>query len=148
VAFSPDGRSALSGSASSDGEDAVLKLWEVATGKPIRAFTGHSETVQSVAFSPDGITALSGSPLRLWDVATGKELRTLAPGGKSVALSPDGLTALTDRLTLVEVATGKVLRSFADSSAVNAVAFSPDGAPPSLAVGHPPIPSFSGFCWA
>jgi WD40 repeat protein len=127
VAFSPDGRSALSGSWSSDGEDAVLKLWEVASGKPIRAFTGHSQTVQSVAFSPDGRTALSGSPLRLWDVATGKELRTLAPGGRSVAFSPDGLTALTDRLTLVEVATGKEFRSFADSSAVNAVAFSPDG---------------------
>jgi hypothetical protein len=127
VAFSPDGRSALSGSWSSEGEDAVLKLWEVATGKPIRAFTGQSQTVQSVAFSLDGLTALSGSPLRLWDVATGKELRTLTPGGKSVAFSPDGLTALTDRLTLVDVATGKELRSFADSSAVNAVAFSPDG---------------------
>src|ERR1700730_13231963 len=88
VAFSPDGRSALSGSWSSEGEDAVLKLWEVATGKPIRAFTGQSQTVQSVAFSLDGLTALSGSPLRLWDVATGKELRTLTPGGKSVAFSP------------------------------------------------------------
>jgi WD40 repeat protein len=127
VAFSLDGRSALSGSWSSDGEDAVLKLWEVATGKPVRAFTGHSQTVQSVAFSPDGLTALSGSPLRLWDVATGKELRTLTPGGKSVAFSPDGLTALTDGLTVVEVATGKELRSFADSDAVYAVAFLPDG---------------------
>jgi WD40 repeat protein len=128
VAFSPDGRSALSGSWSdSDNKDAVLKLWDVATGEPIRAFTGQTQTVQSVAFSPDGLTALSGSPLRRWDVATGKELRTLGPGGTSVAFSPDGLTALTDRLTLVDVTTGRELRSFADSGAVNAVAFSPDG---------------------
>ena len=121
VAFSPDGRTALSGDS-----DGAVKLWEVATGKPIRTFTGQSKTINSVAFSPDGLTALSSTPFRLWDVATGKELRTFSPWGRSVAFSPDGLTALSD-LTLWEVATGNKLRSFANSSAVNAVAFSPDG---------------------
>src|SRR5262249_49946328 len=38
-----------------------LKLWEVATGKELRAFTGHSGPIKSVAFSPDGRTVLSGS---------------------------------------------------------------------------------------
>src|SRR5262249_51857729 len=70
VAFSPDGRTALSGS-----NDKTLKLWEVATGIELRTFTGHSASVTSVAFSPDGRTALSGSggndgTLKLWDVAT------------------------------------------------------------------------------
>jgi WD40 repeat protein len=63
-------------------------------------------------------------------LATGKVLLDFFTDSlaiNAVAFSPDGLTALTDRLTLVEVATGKELRSFADSSAVNAVAFSPDG---------------------
>ena len=67
VAFSPDGRTALSGST-----DGTLKLWEVATGKELRTLTGHLNTVNSVAFSPDGRTAVSGSDdqtLKLWQVA-------------------------------------------------------------------------------
>jgi len=56
VAFSPDGRYALSGSF-----DNTLKLWEVSTGREIRTFTGHSGSIYSVAFSPDGKYALSGA---------------------------------------------------------------------------------------
>src|SRR6266511_5927444 len=54
VAFSPDGRTVLSGS-----YDNTLKLWDVATGTEIRTFAGHSSSVHSVAFSPDGRTVLS-----------------------------------------------------------------------------------------
>jgi TIR domain/WD domain, G-beta repeat len=73
VAFSPDGRTALSGGY-------ALKLWEVATGKDVRSFSGGD--TRSVAFSPDGRTALSGGyhTLILWDVATGKELRSFSGG--------------------------------------------------------------------
>ena len=41
VAFSPDGRTALSGSS-----DNTLKLWGLATGKEIRTFTGHAHFVE------------------------------------------------------------------------------------------------------
>jgi WD40 repeat protein len=64
VAFSPDGRRALSGS-----QDRNVRLWDVETGKELRCFTGHTQEVWSVAFSPDGRRALSGSQdntLRLW----------------------------------------------------------------------------------
>src|SRR5438128_2288007 len=37
VAFSPDGRTALSAS-----DDHTLRLWDIATGKEVRTFTGHS----------------------------------------------------------------------------------------------------------
>src|SRR6266404_4333067 len=76
VAFSPDGAYALSG-----GFDNTMKVWQVSSGRLIRTFQGHSNTVRSVAFSPDGKTVLSGSQdstMKLWDVASG-ELLSLPP---------------------------------------------------------------------
>jgi small GTP-binding protein len=66
VAFSPDGKHALSGSV-----DNTVRLWEVGTGRAVRVLEGHSASVYSVAFSPDGKHALSGSfdqTVRLWDL--------------------------------------------------------------------------------
>ena len=132
VAFSPDGRSALS-----DGRP--IKLWELATSKVLRTFGQGDGITQSVAFSPDGRFALSGAnaihPLQLWEVATGKEMRSFIaePGDvRSVAFSPDGRSALSGHfsglLTLWDMATGKELRSFAGHTrVVNSVALSPDG---------------------
>jgi hypothetical protein len=96
VTFSPDGSTALSGSA-----DQTLILWDVSSGQPLRTFTGHSIGVTSVAFSPDGKTALSGSydtTLIWWDVSSAQPLRTFTGHSNivtSVALSPDGKTALS-----------------------------------------------------
>jgi len=133
VAFSPDGKLALSGS-----EDNSLKLWDVSTGRELRTFNGHSFLVESVAFSPDGKLALSGSwdnSLKLWDVSTGRELRTFNGHSSqviSVAFSPDGKLALSgsvdNSLKLWQVSTGRELRTFnGHSSMVYSVAFSPDG---------------------
>ena len=54
VALSPDSRFALSG-----GHDNLVKLWDVAAGKELRTFRGHTGTVTSVAFS---LTVISPSP--------------------------------------------------------------------------------------
>ena len=75
VAFSPDGRFALSGS-----WDKSLRLWELATGRCVRSCEGHTDFVRSVAFSPDGERVLSGSidrALRLWQIDSGECLRIL-----------------------------------------------------------------------
>ncbi len=137
VCFSPDGRIALSGSASM-WEDETLRLWEVSTGRCIRAFKGHSKYVRSVCFSPDGRWALSGSSdkkLRLWEVSTGRCVRTFE-GHKgevrSVCFSPDGRWALSGSddktLRLWEVATGRCVRTFeGHTDAVVSACFSPDG---------------------
>ena len=133
VAFSPDGRYALSASA-----DSTLKLWDVETGREIRAFRNHTGDVFSVDFSPDGRYALSASAdrtLRLWDVETGEQTRVLRGHTDRVMyaqFSPDGryiLSASSDwRMCLWEAETGRRVRTFqGHQGQANTAKFSPDG---------------------
>src|SRR5262249_18150537 len=60
VCFSPDGKTLVSGGGSDwdndDGrDDGMIRIWDVAAGKELRAFKAHDGTsVCSVAVSPDG----------------------------------------------------------------------------------------------
>jgi WD40 repeat protein len=96
LAFSPDGKFALSGSI-----DNSLILWDVESRRALRTLIRHTDRVPSVAFSPDGKTALSASldnSLILWDVESGQALHTFvgfAASMTSVVFSPDGKTALS-----------------------------------------------------
>ena len=132
VAFSPDGRLAVSG-----GEDRTIRVWDAATGTEIARGVGHTDEVLAVAFSPDGRRVLSGGrdrTLRLWDAASGKEVRRLAghtDAVRCVAVSPDGRRALSGdgrALRLWDLASGNEVRAWtAHDSVVTAVAFAPDG---------------------
>lgn len=133
VAFSLDGRTALSGS-----RDETFKLWDLVTDKEINTFSGHSDYIHSVTISPDGRTALSGSrddTLKRWDLVTGKEIRTFNGHSNtinSVTISPDGRTALSGSddktLKLWSLVTGKAIYTFSGhGSSVQSVAISPDG---------------------
>jgi WD40 repeat protein/DNA-binding SARP family transcriptional activator len=134
VAFSPDGRLALSGHF-----DNTAKLWNVQTGKLVHVFTGHTDRVTSVVFSPDGKSVLTGSfdrTARLWDTTTGQVVRVFSghiDGIQSVAFSPNGSQILTGcndgTARLWEVSTGKRLLIFRGRKPepINTVAFSPDG---------------------
>src|SRR5262249_20976329 len=70
--FTPDDRRVLV----NQGNDVVE--YEVATGKPLRTFKGHSEAVTCVAFSRDGRWLAAGSggsanAVRVWDLEKGGE---------------------------------------------------------------------------
>ncbi|MCP5107084.1 MAG: NACHT domain-containing protein, partial [bacterium] len=132
-AVSPDGKTVLSAS-----DDGTLRLWEAASGKEIRVFTGHKRAVNACAFSPDGTRLVSASvdkTLKLWETASGKEIRVFTGHKGSVrscAFSLDGtrLVSASDDCTLKlwEAASGKEIRVFTGhKGSVRSCAFSPDG---------------------
>lgn len=134
LTFAPDGKTLLAGA-----WDGSIRLWDVATGKELRQYTGHRGWVRTVAFSPDGKTVASAGKdkiIRVWETATGKELRRLQGdqsmfGIEHIAYSPDGklLASLGQSLRLWDTATGREVQRF-DSrpgSWISSLAFSADG---------------------
>jgi RNA polymerase sigma factor (sigma-70 family) len=78
LSFSPDGRLL----ATSDGQ--VVHLWEVATARKLRTFTGHRGEIRSLAFSGNGrrlASASNDSTVLVWDLP----LALGQPGEKEVA---------------------------------------------------------------
>merc|ERR1740130_1309453 len=69
VAFSPDGKTIVSGS-----WDRTIKVWDAASLElKAEKQSAHSDYVRSVAFSPDGKTIVSGSwdeTIKVWDAAS------------------------------------------------------------------------------
>jgi tetratricopeptide (TPR) repeat protein len=132
VAFSPDGKTLLTGS-----HDHTARLWDAASGEPIGQPLVHSRAVWSVAFSPDGKTVLTGSQdrtARLWDAASGRPLGSPMNHPdpvNAVTFSPDGKIILTGSgdksAQLWDVAGRPIGRALPQSDMVTSVAFSPDG---------------------
>lgn len=140
VAFSADGRTVLTGNtgANDPPKPDKVELWDVATGKLLRSYSGDLSMVGSVGFSSDGRTYFTGgayesdTALQLWEAATGKLLRAFnaEEGVMTAAFSRDGKKLVSggaQMLRLWDTATGKLLRIFKVSSTVNSVTFSPDG---------------------
>ncbi|MEV4258378.1 serine/threonine-protein kinase, partial [Spirillospora sp. NPDC049652] len=132
VAFSPDGRSLVSGSS-----DTTVIIWDVAAGRPLHTLRGHTSSVLGVAFSPDGRTVASSAldgTVRLWDTGDGTLKHTLPTdrfGVSGLAYSPDGrfLAGCNPDIRIWDAASGRKLRTLTGSgnAGVDEVAFSPDG---------------------
>lgn len=95
-ALSPDGQTLATG-----GLDGTVRIWDVETGRLVRALIGHNSYVYHLDWSPDGQTIASAgsfdATVRLWDVKTGRPLRVLRghPAYISqVKWSPDGRRVL------------------------------------------------------
>lgn len=75
LAFSPDGKQLASCAA-----DRFVKLWNLADGKLVRSFEGHTHHVLGVAWRPDGRVLVSSGAdmvLKVWDARSGDQLRTV-----------------------------------------------------------------------
>jgi WD40 repeat protein len=72
AAFSSEGKLLLVGY-----KEGVARLWDVASQRQIRQFSGRDGSVDAVAFAPDGSSILTASDniARLWDFSTGRELQ-------------------------------------------------------------------------
>jgi WD40 repeat protein/beta-lactamase regulating signal transducer with metallopeptidase domain len=132
LAYSPDGRVVASA-----GDDAVVELRDVATGRVTRRLLGHHDAVSCLAFSPDGRTLATGSydrTVKLWNVASGREQLTLTGHTNwifAVAFAPDGASLASaghDKTVRIwNAATGRPTAALAGHSAsVRALAFAPE----------------------
>src|SRR5439155_17301893 len=97
LAFSADG--AVLASATGDWRNynvpGELRLWEVASGKPLESRPGYTSEIKCVAIDPAGrylATAASSRVVRLWNLASREEIATirLDSAGTSLAFSADG----------------------------------------------------------
>jgi WD40 repeat protein len=137
LAIAPDGRQALTAD-----RDGKARLWEVDTGKEVRAFAGAGGDVAAVAFSADGrrVLAAGRDGLRVWDRDRGGEPSRVVKGppgdaggfGAPVAFSHDGRLALTAgpdfSVRLWDLGRGAPVRTFrGHTGEVLAVALAPDG---------------------
>lgn len=144
VALSPNGRYIAS-----SGQDAVVKIWDVAAGQEIRTLTGYGMLgADQLVFSPDNariITAEIGSGVKVIEIASGREVRSVGSLlSQGAAVSADGRIAVAQdtvdkaaknnrslggerSLAVIDLTTGQSLWAIPDSERQSPIALSADG---------------------
>lgn len=132
VAFSPDGKRAVSA-----GANGLLKVWAADTGTLLTNLIGTNRVVHTVVFSPDGRTLASGGRDRmviLRDAATFEvrhRMRQHTDAIRTLAFSIDGRRLASggedQRVLIWDATDGRLLDQLAESMSVEHLALSPDG---------------------
>src|SRR5262249_4819824 len=130
----PDGRYL----ASTGVRDGTVRVWDTSTEKEVFNCPHGPRAVLGVAYTPDGRLLASSSwgnqTVMIWDAASGQYIRTLVRHTDELGVlafrPPDGrqlaVAALDGTVTLREVTTGEVTRTFKGASGINTIiAFSP-----------------------
>jgi WD40 repeat protein len=104
VAFSPDGRYALSGSGMFEPrgqaaipEDCLVRIWDLHTGQLVKELAGQQSWARWLAFSSDSRSVFShalDSTLRSWNVATGRLESSFPRRVHFMSFSADGSRAI------------------------------------------------------
>lgn len=134
AALSPDGKYLF---ASTNAPDTNAYLYEVATGKTIRTFVGHTAEINEVDYSPDGKYVSTGgfdNIVIVWDVATGQPVQHFEGHTAAIGVaifSADSKELLSSdtggTIRLWDIASGNLLNVYTDEAAgVMNTAFSPD----------------------
>jgi len=133
IAYLPDRNTLIAA-----GDDGFLRIWDIATGRELRRWKGHDNSITHVLLGQDGNTLATAGldkTVRLWDVAKGTLIRKIvrnAGDGDAMALSPDSnqvaVGGLNNTIRRWDTTTGKPLGGpVPPEGAVTAVACSSDG---------------------
>ncbi|MBI3418318.1 MAG: hypothetical protein HY043_23770 [Verrucomicrobia bacterium] len=130
--FSPDGKLLASGAA-----DKFAKVIDLASGKVVRTFEGHTHHVLSVAWKADGRTLVSAGAdnmVKVWDFVTGERKKNIEGFGKEVTsigfigITDQALATSGDAKVRVVKMSGDEVRSFSGpTDFMFSAAATPDG---------------------
>jgi WD40 repeat protein len=131
--FSPDAKLLASGAA-----DKFARVVELASGKVVKSFEGHTHHVMGVSWKRDGRTLASAGAdnvVKVWDFTTGERKKNIEGFAKEttsvnfVGFTDQALVSAGDNQVKLVKDNGDTVRSFAGASDfVHAAAATPDGA--------------------
>ncbi len=118
--FSPDGRFLASGAA-----DKIARITDLASGKAVKSFEGHTHHILGLAWSADGrtlATAGADNVVKVWDTATGDRKKNIDGYDKEVTsvrfvgAGDQLITSSGDSKVRLVALDGKEVRTFPDAA--------------------------------